>query len=514
MRETHHPHPSGSGVGAKGLARDRVGVLSGALIGVSTVAPAYTLTATIGLIAASVGLKMPAIFIAGCVPMFLTAYAYRELNNAVPDCGASFTWSARAFGPYVGWMCGWGMVAATIIVLSSLASVAVEFGYLFLGRLFGDPAITALADDRFVNVLSTVALIALATAVGYRGVTVTQRLQAVLVIFQLTVLALFVVAAFVQISTGRAADAVPFDPDWFNPFTGLTTVAFVAGVTGSIFAFWGWDTCLTLNEESRDPERTPGRAGLLCVAAILLTYLLVTVAAMMYAGVGESGLGLSNPDTADNVFAALAGPVLGGPGGMLLFLAVVASSVASLQTTLLPAARTMLSMGSHGAFPRSLADTHPRYHVPSRAVVVAGATTAAFYTVTMYLSERVLYDMVASLGILICFYYGITAFACAWFFRRSWRGARDVVFRLLFPVLGGLMLLGVFGVSVYDSMDPAYGSGSSVGGVGLVFVMACGILALGAVLMVVMRVRNPAFFRDGVTPTDPAPEPERTSEPV
>jgi amino acid transporter len=153
-----------------------VGVLSGALIGVSTVAPAYTLTATIGLIAASVGLKMPAIFIAGFVPMFLTAYAYRELNNAMPDCGASFTWSARAFGPYVGWMCGWGMVAATIIVLSSLASVAVEFGYLFLGQLLGDPGIAALADDKAVNVASTVALIALATAVGYRGVTVTHRL--------------------------------------------------------------------------------------------------------------------------------------------------------------------------------------------------------------------------------------------------------------------------------------------------------------------------------------------------
>ncbi|CAL9337612.1 Putrescine importer PuuP [Nocardiopsis dassonvillei] len=518
MRETHHPLSPDPGVGAKGLARGRVGVLSGALIGVSTVAPAYTLTATIGLIAASVGLKMPAIFIAGCIPMFLTAYAYRELNNAMPDCGASFTWSARAFGPYVGWMCGWGMVAATIIVLSSLASVAVEFGYLLLGQLFANPAVAALADDRAVNVASTVGLIALAAAVGYRGVTVTQRVQAVLVVFQLAVLALFVVAAFVQVASGRAADPAPFDPGWFNPFTGLTTVAFVAGVTGSIFAFWGWDTCLTLNEESRDPERTPGRAGLLCVAAILLTYVTVTVAAMMYAGVGDTGLGLSNPDTADNVFAALAGPVLGGPGGMLLFLAVVASSIASLQTTLLPAARTMLAMGSYGAFPRSLAATHPRFHVPSRAVVVAGAATAAFYTVMTYLSERVLYDMVASLGVLICFYYGITAFACAWFFRRSLRGFRDVVFRLLFPVAGGLMLLGVFGVSVRDSMDPAYGSGSSVGGIGLVFVMACGILAVGAVLMAVTRLRSPEYFLRGVAPGTedggPAPAPERAAEPV
>ena len=98
----------------KGLATGKVCVLSGAILGISTVAPGYTLTASIGLIVAAVGLKMPAIFIAGFIPMFLTAYAYRELNSDTPDCGASFTWSTKAFGPYVGWMCGWGMVVATI----------------------------------------------------------------------------------------------------------------------------------------------------------------------------------------------------------------------------------------------------------------------------------------------------------------------------------------------------------------------------------------------------------------
>ena len=35
---------------------------------------------------------------------------------------------------------------------------------------------------------------------------------------------------------------------WFSP-AGLTLSAFIAGLSGSIFAFWGWDTCLTVNEE-------------------------------------------------------------------------------------------------------------------------------------------------------------------------------------------------------------------------------------------------------------------------
>ena len=123
------------GLVAKGLAEGRIGTITGAILGISTVAPGYTLTASIGLIVAAVGLKMPAILIAGFIPMFLTAYAYRELNSRAPDCGASFTWSTKAFGPYVGWMCGWGMVIATIIVLSNLASIGVQFGYEFLGKV-------------------------------------------------------------------------------------------------------------------------------------------------------------------------------------------------------------------------------------------------------------------------------------------------------------------------------------------------------------------------------------------
>ena len=115
-----------TGTVSKGLAEGKVGTLSGAMLGISCVAPGYTLTASIGVIVAAVGLKMPAIFIAGFIPMFLTAYAYRELNSRTPDCGASFTWSTKAFGPYVGWMCGWGMVVASIIVLSNLAAIAAR----------------------------------------------------------------------------------------------------------------------------------------------------------------------------------------------------------------------------------------------------------------------------------------------------------------------------------------------------------------------------------------------------
>jgi amino acid transporter len=271
--------------------------------------------------------------------------------------------------------------------------------------------------------------------------------------------------------------------------------AFIIGVTGSIFAFWGWDTCLTLGEESKDPTRVPGRAGLLCVLTILLTYLLVAVAVMMYAGVGEAGLGLGNPENSENVFGALADPVLGGFGGPVLFLAILASSVASLQTTFLPAARTMLAMGAYKAFPTRFAHVSPRFLVPTYATVVAGVVTGAFYTTVSLLSERVLLDTIAALGVMICWYYGITAFACVWYFRSElFNNVHNVFFKFLFPLLGGLMLAAVFVISVRESMNPDNGSGASIGGIGLVFYMGFGILMLGAVLMVIRRFRSPAFF--------------------
>src|SRR3712207_8853598 len=78
----------------------------------------------------------------------------------------------------------------------------------------------------------------------------------------------------------------------------------------------------------------------------------------MYAGIGTEGTGLGNPDTGDNVFAALAGPVLGPGFAFLLFLAVVASSASSLQTTFLPPTRTLLAMGTYGALPRRRSEEH------------------------------------------------------------------------------------------------------------------------------------------------------------
>ena len=494
MEQTHQiEHAAEADLKEKGLSRNSLGVLGSVVLGISCVAPAYTLSATIGILVTQAGHKTAVVIIAGFLPMFFAAYAYRELNKVMPDCGTSFTWTSKAFGPYVGWIGGWAAILATAIVLSNLAGVAVEFFYQLLGDIFRNPTLGALWENNAVNVATCLTFLAIATGVAYRGITTTERVQFALVGFQLTVLLIFAVVAVVK-SRG-AATGIEFGWDWFSP-AGLTLSAFVAGLSGSIFAFWGWDTCLTVNEESKGSTKTPGRAALLTVLSILLTYLIVSTASVLYAGTGTEGVGLGNEKIAHNVFGALAEPVLGNPWHTLLYLAVLASSIASLITTFLPSSRTMLGMATYKALPQRFGAIHPRYLTPSYATVVAGVFAGGFYAVMMFLSENALTDTIYSLGIMICFYYGLTAFACIWFFRHElFTNLSSFVFKLLFPLLGGIGLFAVLIVTLHDSASPEYGSGASVFGVGLVLVLGLGLIVLGLVLMLTWRSISPAFFR-------------------
>jgi amino acid transporter len=483
------------GLSKKGLSAGSVGLIGAIVIGISCIAPAYTLTAALGPTVSEVGVQVPAIILVGFIPMLLVAFGYRELNRRMPDSGTSFTWATRAFGPWIGWMAGWGLVAATILVLSNLAGIAVDFLFLLISQIAGNPEIADIAANPLVNVVTCLLFMLGATWVSYRDMQTTQKLQYWLVGFQVLVLVLFSVMAFVEVANGTAFDATAIDWSWFNPFAVSSFSAFAAGLSLSIFIFWGWDVTLTMNEETRGSEKTPGRAATITVGIIVTLYLLISVALISYAGVGDGEYGLGNPDIQDNVFFALAGPVL-GPLAVLVSLAVLTSSASSLQSTFVSPARTLLAMGHYGALPEKFARVSPRFFTPGYATIVSSIVASAFYAVMRFVSENVLWDTITALGMMICFYYGITAFACVWFFRKHWfRSVREFFFTLLFPLVGGVILGVLFFTTLIDSMDPAYGSGSSVFGVGLVFVLGVTVLLTGVAVMIWQRVKRPAFFR-------------------
>jgi len=483
------------GLSKKGLSAGSVGLIGAIVIGISCIAPAYTLTGALGPTVAEVGTQLPAIFLLGFIPMLLVAFGYRELNSAMPDSGTSFTWATRAFGPWVGWMAGWGLIAATVVVLSNLAGIAVEFFYLALAQAFNNPDIANLVGNPFVNVATCLVFILGATFISYRDMQTTQKLQYWLVGFQLLVMIGFGVAAFWHVANGTAFDATPVELSWFNPLEVGSFSAIVAGLSVSLFVFWGWDVTLTMNEETKGSNSTPGRAATLTVTIVVAIYLFVAMGALAFAGTGEAGVGLGNPAIQENAFFYLAGPIL-GPLAILMSIAVLSSSAASLQSTFVSPARTLLAMGHYGALPKKFSKVSPRFFTPGYATVVSAIVAAVFYTVMRFVSEDVLWDTITTLGMMICFYYGLTAFACVWYFRKTWfRSGRNVFFRLVAPLVGGLILAVLFFTTLIDSMDPAYGSGSNIGGVGLVFILGVVILLAGVVVMIWQRIKRPEFFR-------------------
>src|SRR2546425_10871037 len=110
----------------KGLKKNAIGFLSNVVIGVASTAPAYSLAATLGYIVAEegIGTHAPAVLLASFIPMLLVSLGYRYMNRADPDAGTSFAWTTRAFGPGFGWINGWAIFLADILVMASLADIA------------------------------------------------------------------------------------------------------------------------------------------------------------------------------------------------------------------------------------------------------------------------------------------------------------------------------------------------------------------------------------------------------
>ena len=191
---------AGSGaVDSKGLKGGALGLVSSIVVGMASTAPAYSLAASLGLVVAAggvllAGVKAPAILLLAFIPMYLIAVAYQELNKAEPDCGTTFTWASRAFGPLVGWMGGWGIIAADVIVMANLAQIAGSYSFTFVGGL-GWGGVAELANSTLWSTVAGVIWVIVMTYICYRGIEVSARLQYALLGTELVVLFVFAAAA-------------------------------------------------------------------------------------------------------------------------------------------------------------------------------------------------------------------------------------------------------------------------------------------------------------------------------
>ncbi|MCV7193370.1 APC family permease [Mycolicibacterium brumae] len=460
----------------KGLQAGAIGLVGNVVIGLAATAPAYSLAATLGWIVLEVGEKAPAMFVLAFIPMLLVAFAYKELAQDTPDCGTTFTWGTKAFGPWVGWMGGWGLAVSAIIVLANVAEIAAV--YLF--KLFG---MNDFAESLTAKVLLGSFFIIAMTAVSARGILLSERIQNVLMAVQFVILITVSILALWKVFSGTAGEqAVTPSLSWLWP-SGVDSSSMAAAIILCIFIYWGWDACLAVGEETKDSFKTPGRAAIITCLILVTTYVLVAYAVMSFAGFEETGIGLMNEDHADDVLTILGEPVAGGIAAAALLLTVAVSALSSTQTTILPTARGTLAMAVYEAIPKRFAYVHPRYMTPVFGTAVMGVTALAFYLVLSFVSSNALLDSIASLGLAVAFYYMITAFACVWYFRKTlFSSARNLFMRGVFPFLGGAGMVWAFFKSAMDMMDPDYGY-TAFGPIGGVFVLGIGMLVLGVPLM-------------------------------
>ncbi|HVC07124.1 MAG TPA: APC family permease [Solirubrobacterales bacterium] len=489
------PGSGGTEVGGKGLKSGALGYLSNLVIGIASTAPAYSIAATLGFVTAvaGMGLHAPAVMIVSFIPMLLIAAAYNYMNKADPDCGTSFTWVTRALGPHLGWLTGWVIVAADVIVMATLAYIAGVYTF----TLFG---LTAASESLLdVSIVAAIWII-LMTWICYIGIEISARTQFVLLAIEIFTLTLFAVVALWKVYITGTPGSVNVSLSWFSPF-GLRggTTALVDGVLLGVFIYWGWDSGVVVNEESRDSANGPGRAAVMSTILLVLIYVVVAVAAQAFHGPHF----LSN--NSEDILGALGGNVFGSPLDKLLIITVLTSASASTQTTILPTARTTLSMARFGSIPKAFGRIHPRYLTPDISTLAMGAISLVWTLFIINASTSVLSDAITGLGFQIAFYYGLTGFACTVYYRREiFKSLRNFVMVGLAPLLGGAMLTYIFVKALITYSNPAETeTGVAFLGVGVPVAIGVGLILVGVLFMVWANIAYPKFFKRRPEVADP-----------
>jgi amino acid transporter len=466
---------------SKGLKSNAIGFKDSVVIGLASTAPAYSLAATLGYIILEVGERAPAAIILAFIPMLFTSLAYRELNRAVPDAGTTFTWATKAFGPWIGWLGGWAVAVSGTIFLAAAGEVAASYFYVAIGA-------DSLAESKPAIVMGGVFVIALMAWVSYRGIDVSKRVQDVLIVLQFAALAVFAGVLLYRANADDPEGGVKPSLEMFNILGFDDRTALVSAIVLAVFLFWGWESTLSINEETEDSDTVPGRAAVTSTIVLLLTYVTVTLAVLAYGGIGEGILDFSDEAVAsgavDDVFTPLGDAALPALLWMVL-LAIVISALSSTQTTILPTTRGTLAMAVYRALPEQFGAVHPRYLAPSFATIFMAGIAITYYVGMSIISSDVLSDTITSIGLAITFYYAMTGFACAWYFRRDLRvSVRNFFIQGLLPVIGALTLSYVFVQAAITYADPAENV-TTVAGVGTAFAVGVGSLLLGVVMMVV-----------------------------
>jgi amino acid transporter len=464
------------------LRRGALGGADSLVMAVAGSAPAYSIAASTAVLVTVAGLASPAALLYCAIPMLGIAWAFNHLGRADVNAGASYSWVARALHPSLGFISGWALiVSATIfMVAGSLPAGAMTLSLFDEGLADNTALVTVVGAAWFLVMVGLV----------IAGVTVTAKAQWIMTGIEVGLLLLFAVLAFAH----SGGEGSPFSWSWF----GLGGFGGVGGFAGAAliaaFYFWGWDVTANLGEETEGGGRKAGVGGLLGVLLVLALFLAFTVATNV----------LLSPEEIDgnagNVLARLGDVVWPGPGGKLLVIAVMLSTIATLETTLIQVSRSLFAMGRDRTLPSRFGSVHPTRRTPVFATVTVAVVSLALFLASNLLGSvsDVLSAAISAIGLQIAVYYGLAGLAVVVAYRRVlFRSLSNLVFIGIWPLLGAVFMFWVF-VEAIPTLDTT------------AKVVGLGALAVGVVPMVWFWRKGAAYYRtpalqafadDGVAPS-------------
>jgi len=335
------------------LEREAVGLREVIFQSITHMAPAAAVTFSIPAGIAFGGGSTPLAVLLALVGSLLVAISISELSRHLPSAGSFYTYASRGLHPSLGFLVGWAYAFIEPLVAPIL--------FLNLGFAAADFFNTELGWPADLWWPWAVAGALIVFVIGYLGIRVSTKAGTALGIFEIAVFALVAVWLIgkadnntLGVFTTRYAN----NPD----FEGLSGI-FAASVF-TILAFIGFEAAAPLAEEAKDPKRTIRLAVVGSAIAIGLFYVLTTYAAVVFVGPGTAkdfGAGAG--------WLGLGRSAWGSFGFVVVFLAIVNSTIANANSGANAATRTWFAMGRIRLLPRALASVHPRHRSPHVAVV-------------------------------------------------------------------------------------------------------------------------------------------------
>ncbi|MDB5814205.1 MAG: amino acid permease family protein [Rhodocyclales bacterium] len=434
------------------LHKDALGVGESIVMGVAGTAPAFSIAATTAALMAAVGNLAPASLLYCGLIMFGVAFAYMHLNRINPNAGASYAWVAAAFHPALGFFAGWALlVASAVFMVSGTIPAATATLSLIRPDLANDP--------HWVTAVAALWLLAV-SAVIIKGIKPTSYTQVAMSVVELLILLLIIVAAVIRY--GAAPAHVP-TLAWLSA-TQFTPQLFATGALTALFFFWGWDVTVNLNEETRDAAHAPGRGAMWAMVIVLLLF-------MAFASV--TLLVLSDKEieqSSTNIVLAVADKLFPKPWSYMAVIAVMLSTIGTLETSILQFTRTMYAKARDGALHRRYAVLHPVWRTPWAATLVIAALGLVLLFLSSYFPSvnQIIKASVNAIGFQVAFYYGLAGFACAWHFRKqAFRSVHDLVFLVLWPAASAtfLFFVAAYSIPTFDLTTNVVGIGGIVIGI-------------------------------------------------